>query len=84
MAAKCNDCWRLIESRHVRSQQFTLSDQADRIEPLNSDTSRPTSLSYQEGCAKEADFDRADDQFALNKLPRDKNASFIAAEPHLR
>lgn len=30
-----------------------------------------------EGSAKEVDFDRADDQFALNKLPKDKNAPFI-------
>ena len=35
------------------------------------------SVPYKEGSAKEVDFDRADDQFALNKLPKDKNAPFI-------
>lgn len=39
----------------------------------------PSSISvpYKEGSAKEVDFDRGDDQFALNKLPKDKNAPFI-------
>lgn len=32
---------------------------------------------YKESSAKEVGFDPADDQFALNKLPRDKNAPFI-------
>ncbi len=39
----------------------------------------PSSISvpYKEGSAKEVDFDRGDDQFALNKLPKDKNAPFM-------
>lgn len=32
---------------------------------------------YKEGSAKEVGFDRGDDQFALNKLPKDKNAPFM-------
>ena len=35
------------------------------------------SVPYKEGSAKEVDFDRGDDQFALNKLPKDKNAPFM-------
>ena len=35
------------------------------------------SVPYKEGSAKEVDFDRGDDQFALNKLPKDKNAAFM-------
>jgi rhodanese-related sulfurtransferase len=35
------------------------------------------SVPYKEGSAKEVGFDPADDQFALNKLPKDKNAPFI-------
>ncbi len=35
------------------------------------------SVPYKEGSAKEVGFDPGDDQFALNKLPKDKNASFI-------
>lgn len=34
-------------------------------------------VSYKEGSAKEVGFDPADDQFALNKLPKDKNAPFM-------
>jgi rhodanese-related sulfurtransferase len=39
----------------------------------------PSSISvpYKEGSAKEVDFDRGDDQFALNKLPKDKSAPFM-------
>ena len=32
---------------------------------------------YREGSAKEVGFDPADDQFALNRLPKDKNAPLI-------
>lgn len=32
---------------------------------------------YKEGSAKEVGFDPGDDQFALNKLPKDKNAPFM-------
>jgi rhodanese-related sulfurtransferase len=35
------------------------------------------SVPYKEGSAKEVGFDSADDQFALNKLPKDKNAPFM-------
>ena len=35
------------------------------------------SLPYKESSAKEVGFDPADDQFALNKLPRDKNTPFM-------
>ena len=35
------------------------------------------SVPYKEGSAKEVGFDAADDQFALNRLPKDKNAPFI-------
>lgn len=35
------------------------------------------SVPYKEGSAKEVGFDPADDQFALNKLPKDKNAPLI-------
>lgn len=35
------------------------------------------SIPYKEGSAKEVDFDQADDQFALNKLPKDKNAPLV-------
>lgn len=35
------------------------------------------SVPYKEGSAKEVGFDPADDQFALNKLPKDKNAPFM-------
>ncbi len=35
------------------------------------------SIPYKEGSAKEVGFDQGDDQFALNKLPKDKNAPFI-------
>ena len=35
------------------------------------------SVPYKEGSAKEVDFDQGDDQFALNKLPKDKNAPFM-------
>lgn len=35
------------------------------------------SVPYKEGSAKEVGFDQGDDQFALNKLPKDKNASLI-------
>jgi rhodanese-related sulfurtransferase len=39
----------------------------------------PSALSvpYKEASAKEVDFDPADDQFALNRLPKDKNAPFM-------
>lgn len=35
------------------------------------------SVPYKEGSAKEVDFDPADDQFALYKLPKDKNAPLM-------
>lgn len=35
------------------------------------------SVPYKEGSAKEVGFDQGDDQFALNKLPKDKNTPFI-------
>jgi rhodanese-related sulfurtransferase len=35
------------------------------------------SVVYKEGSAKEVDFDLADDQFALNRLPKDKSTPFI-------
>jgi len=35
------------------------------------------SLTYQEGSAKEVGFDPGDDQWALNRLPKDKNTPFI-------
>ncbi len=35
------------------------------------------SVPYKEGSAKEVGFDAADDQFALNRLPKDKNAPFM-------
>jgi rhodanese-related sulfurtransferase len=35
------------------------------------------SVPYKEASAKEVGFDPADDQFALNKLPKDKNTPFI-------
>lgn len=35
------------------------------------------SVPYKEASAKEVGFDQADDQFALNKLPKDKNAPFM-------
>lgn len=35
------------------------------------------SLPYNESSAKEVGFDVADDQFALNRLPKDKNAPFM-------
>jgi rhodanese-related sulfurtransferase len=35
------------------------------------------SVPYKEGSAKEVGFDQADDQFALNKLPKDKNAPLM-------
>jgi rhodanese-related sulfurtransferase len=35
------------------------------------------SVPYKEGSAKEVDFDPADDQFALHKLPKDKNAPLM-------
>jgi rhodanese-related sulfurtransferase len=35
------------------------------------------SVPYKEGSAKEVGFDPGDDQFALNKLPKDKNAPFM-------
>ncbi len=35
------------------------------------------SVPYTEGSAKEVGFDAADDKFALNKLPKDKNAPFM-------
>jgi len=35
------------------------------------------SVPYKEGSAKEVGFDPADDQFALNKLPKDKNAPLM-------
>lgn len=36
-----------------------------------------TLLPYKEASAKEVGFDPSDDQFALNKLPKDKNAPFM-------
>ena len=35
------------------------------------------SLTYQESSAKEVGFDPGDDQWATNRLPKDKNAAFI-------
>ena len=35
------------------------------------------SVPYQEGSAKEVDFDPGDDKFDLNKLPKDKNAALM-------
>jgi rhodanese-related sulfurtransferase/ABC-type phosphate/phosphonate transport system substrate-binding protein len=35
------------------------------------------SVTYQESSAKEVDFDPVDDNFALNKLPKDKNAALM-------
>lgn len=35
------------------------------------------SVTYKESSAKEVGFDPADDQFALNKLPKDKNTPFM-------
>jgi rhodanese-related sulfurtransferase len=35
------------------------------------------SVTYKESSAKEVGFDPADDQFALNRLPKDKNAPFM-------
>ncbi|MCA1924847.1 MAG: PhnD/SsuA/transferrin family substrate-binding protein [Thiobacillus sp.] len=35
------------------------------------------SVTYKEGSAKEVGFEAADDQWAMNRLPKDKNAPFI-------
>lgn len=35
------------------------------------------SVPYEESSAKEVDFDQTEDKFALNKLPKDKNAAFM-------
>ena len=50
-----------------------------RVEEEYQNAHLPAALSvpYKEGSAKEVDFDQADDQFALHKLPEDKNTPFI-------
>nr|MCU0974287.1 rhodanese-like domain-containing protein [Burkholderiales bacterium] len=35
------------------------------------------SVPYNESSAKEVDFDASEDKFALDKLPKDKNAAFM-------
>jgi rhodanese-related sulfurtransferase len=65
------------EARALIAQGVPVYDVRVEDEYKNAHVPSAQSVPYKEGSAKEVDFDRADDQFALNKLPKDKNAPFI-------
>lgn len=65
------------EARALIAQGIPVYDVRVEDEYKNAHVPSAQSVPYKEGSAKEVDFDRADDQFALNKLPKDKNAPFI-------
>jgi rhodanese-related sulfurtransferase len=65
------------EAKALIAQGVPVYDVRVEDEYKNAHVPSAQSVPYKEGSAKEVDFDRADDQFALNKLPKDKNASFI-------
>jgi rhodanese-related sulfurtransferase len=65
------------EAKALIAQGVPVYDVRVEDEYKNAHVPSAQSVPYKEGSAKEVDFDRADDQFALNKLPKDKNAPFI-------
>jgi rhodanese-related sulfurtransferase len=65
------------EAKALIAQGVPVYDVRVEEEYKNAHVPSAQSVPYKEGSAKEVDFDRGDDQFALNKLPKDKNAPFI-------
>jgi len=65
------------EAKALIAQGMPVYDVRVEEEYKNAHVPGAVSVPYKEGSAKEVDFDRGDDQFALNKLPKDKNAPFI-------
>lgn len=65
------------EAKALIAQGVPVYDVRVEDEYKNAHVPSAQSVPYKEGSAKEVDFDRGDDQFALNKLPKDKNAPFI-------
>lgn len=65
------------EARELIAKGVPVYDVRVEDEYRNAHVQGAVSVPYKEGSAKEVDFDRADDQFALNRLPKDKNAPFI-------
>jgi rhodanese-related sulfurtransferase len=65
------------EARVLIAKGMPVYDVRVEEEYLTAHVPGSISVPYKEGSAKEVDFDQGDDQFALNKLPKDKNAPFI-------
>ncbi len=65
------------EAKALIAQGLPVYDVRVEEEYKNAHVPGAVSVPYKEGSAKAMDFDRADDQFALNTLPKDKNAPFI-------
>lgn len=65
------------EARTLIAQKVPVYDVRAEEEFIASHIPGALSVPYKEGSAKEVGFDPADDQFALNRLPQDKNTPFI-------
>ncbi|HEY0663048.1 MAG TPA: rhodanese-like domain-containing protein [Thiobacillaceae bacterium] len=71
---------RIISSSEVQdlmAKGIPVYDVRDPEEYAKGHVPGSRSLPYKEASAKEVGFDPADDEFALNRLPRDKNAPLV-------
>ena len=79
-APRAGDSFEIIsaaEAKMLIAKGMPVYDVRADEEYKNAHVPSAVSVPYKEGSAKEVDFDRGDDQFALNKLPKDKNAPFM-------
>ena len=65
------------EAKELIAKGMPVYDVRNEEEYANGHVPAAIFVPYKEVSAKEVDFDPVDDQFALNKLPKDKNAPFI-------
>lgn len=65
------------ETRDLIAKGVPVFDVRVEEEYKNAHVPGAISIPYKESSAKEVGFDPADDQFALNKLPKDKNAPLV-------
>jgi rhodanese-related sulfurtransferase len=65
------------EARMLIAKGMPVYDVRDPEEFERAHVPGALSVPYKESSAKEVGFDASDDQFALNKLPKDKNAPFM-------
>lgn len=67
----------VAEAKALIAKGVPVYDVRDEEEYEKAHVPGAISLPYKEASAKEVGFDPADDQFALNKLPKDKNAPLV-------